>query len=324
MDYYAILGVPRTATDAEIKKEYRKLALKYHPDKNAGDKVAEEQFKKIAEAYGILGDPEKRRKYDAPHSASSFSFEDFVNGFGSQGFRERQTQSSNRARSTQHRQHTPPPATEYLDIKVSSTVTLAEAAQGKKIELNFSRKKINYTGRANDLITFEKEDEEKEITIQLNLKKTYLQIKKEGNRYLSKVRAGKLGHEDVYSRTNIWGDLEQLPLFGDLYVEIEIIVPDNITLEGNNIVQRVDIPLYKVITKGEKIRIETIFDKKYDGEINQPQTLTDLKFILSSEGIIDEKGKVGDYVIKFDILTPDLTKLNKEEKAAFLSYLSTI
>lgn len=324
MDYYAILGVPRSATDADIKKAYRKLALQYHPDKNAGDKAAEEQFKKIAEAYGVLGDQEKRRKYDGPHQAGSFSFDDFVNGFGGAAFRERQAHSSNRARASQHRTHTPPPATEYLDIKVNSSVPLADAVQGKKIELNFSRKKINYTGKAGDLISFVKEDEEKEITIQLNLKKTHLQIKKEGGKYISKVRVSKLGHEDVYTRTNIWGDLEQLPLFGDLYVEIEIIMPENITLEDNNIVQRVEIPLYKVITKGEKIRIETIFDKKYDGEINQPRILTDLKFILSSEGIIDEKGKVGDYVIKFDILTPDLTKLNKEEKAAFLSYLSTI
>ncbi|MDL1971141.1 MAG: molecular chaperone DnaJ [Candidatus Desulfofervidaceae bacterium] len=63
-DYYEILGIPRTATQEEIKRAYRKLALKYHPDRNPGDKEAEERFKEIAEAYDVLRDPEKRAIYD--------------------------------------------------------------------------------------------------------------------------------------------------------------------------------------------------------------------------------------------------------------------
>jgi len=64
-DYYAILGVPRDATQEEIKRAYRKLALKYHPDRNPGNKEAEEKFKEISEAYEVLSDPEKRAIYDS-------------------------------------------------------------------------------------------------------------------------------------------------------------------------------------------------------------------------------------------------------------------
>ncbi len=63
-DYYKILGVGKNASDAEIKKAYRKLARKYHPDQNAGDKQAEERFKEISQAYDVLSDPEKRKAYD--------------------------------------------------------------------------------------------------------------------------------------------------------------------------------------------------------------------------------------------------------------------
>ena len=63
-DYYEVLGVPKSATSDEIKKAYRKMAIKYHPDKNPGDKEAEEKFKEAAEAYDVLSDSEKRQKYD--------------------------------------------------------------------------------------------------------------------------------------------------------------------------------------------------------------------------------------------------------------------
>ena len=63
-DYYEVLGVAKTASETELKSAYRKLALKHHPDRNPGDKAAEEAFKEAAEAYGVLADGDKRAAYD--------------------------------------------------------------------------------------------------------------------------------------------------------------------------------------------------------------------------------------------------------------------
>ena len=79
-DYYEVLGVSKDATEKDIKKAYRKLAFKYHPDKNPDNKKeAEEKFKEVNEAYSVLSDPDKRRQYDM----GGFDFEGF--GFG-EGF----------------------------------------------------------------------------------------------------------------------------------------------------------------------------------------------------------------------------------------------
>ena len=81
--YYEILGVSQSAGDAELKKAYRTLAMQFHPDKNPGDKKAEDRFKEISEAYAVLSDPDKRAHYDrfgtAPGAASGGGFE---GGFG--------------------------------------------------------------------------------------------------------------------------------------------------------------------------------------------------------------------------------------------------
>src|SRR5690606_29536300 len=75
-DYYKVLGVPKDATEAEIKKAYRKLAREYHPDANKGNAKAEERFKEISEAHDVLGDPKKRKEYDEARAL-----------FGNGGFR---------------------------------------------------------------------------------------------------------------------------------------------------------------------------------------------------------------------------------------------
>ncbi len=83
-DYYKILGIDKTADASQIKKAYRKLALKYHPDKTKGDKALEDKFKKISEAYAVLSDSEKRNQYDTYGSADfqqRFSQEDIFRNF---------------------------------------------------------------------------------------------------------------------------------------------------------------------------------------------------------------------------------------------------
>jgi molecular chaperone DnaJ len=98
-DYYDILGVKKSATDEELKKAYRNLAKKYHPDKNKGNKEAENKFKEISEAYAVLSDKEKRQQYDRlgreafsggnPFGAGGFDFQQFAEQFARAGGRGR-------------------------------------------------------------------------------------------------------------------------------------------------------------------------------------------------------------------------------------------
>jgi curved DNA-binding protein len=98
-DYYQVLGIPRNATEQQIKKAYRKLAMQYHPDRNPGnEKWANEKFKEVNEAFSVLGDPEKRKQYDQFGTVGSAgdifrsgytrtTFEDLMKDFGGAGLR---------------------------------------------------------------------------------------------------------------------------------------------------------------------------------------------------------------------------------------------
>ncbi|MBA2847692.1 molecular chaperone DnaJ [Thermosulfuriphilus ammonigenes] len=140
-DYYQILGVARDASAEEIKKAYRRLALKYHPDRNPGDKEAEERFKEASEAYEVLSDPEKRAIYDRfGHQGLSgqgykTGFDDFQDIFStfSDLFEEFFGFSSGFGRRESSR---PRPG---ADLRYDLSIDLEEAAKGKEIEIEFTR-----------------------------------------------------------------------------------------------------------------------------------------------------------------------------------------
>lgn len=138
-DYYALLGVNRSSTEAEIKKAYRKQAMKHHPDRNPGDKGAEEKFKEIQRAYDILSNPQKRSAYDqyghagvdASAQGGPQGFSDFGDAFGDifdtifRGGSGGQGRQSHGQRGS--------------DLQYNMQLTLEEAAFGKQVEISVPR-----------------------------------------------------------------------------------------------------------------------------------------------------------------------------------------
>ncbi|NUJ97695.1 J domain-containing protein [Candidatus Gracilibacteria bacterium] len=165
-DYYKVLGVDKQASDEEIKKAYRRLAMKYHPDRNKGNKESEQKFKEIGEAYGVLSDKEKRKQYDMfgsdfsgsnPFSGGGASyggagFEDIFSSFGggtkggrNQGFSfdfedifggfSGDTGGKKTKNSYSHRQEPKQQQEESLDIEKTYEVPIFDLILGCKIEV---------------------------------------------------------------------------------------------------------------------------------------------------------------------------------------------
>lgn len=139
VDYYDLLGVRRNATLDEIKSAYRQLALKYHPDRNPGDKIAENEFKKVSEAYQVLSDPEKRQIYDLYGHAGLNGFE--VGGFG--GFEDIFSSFGDIFEDFfgfSHRRGRAAQVQPGADLRHSVTLTLYEVLQGAEKEIEVERR----------------------------------------------------------------------------------------------------------------------------------------------------------------------------------------
>ncbi len=140
-DYYEVLGVPRTASEKDLKAAYRKLARKYHPDVNPGDKAAEEKFKEISGAFAVLSDPEKRAKYDRgghdafepgfdPFQGATIDFEDLGLGNLSDIL---ELFGGGRRRATARR------ATQGEDLQLEMSLPFTEAIHGTTVEVTIPR-----------------------------------------------------------------------------------------------------------------------------------------------------------------------------------------
>jgi DnaJ-class molecular chaperone len=325
-DYYGILGVAQTATDSDIKKAYRKMAKKHHPDVNPGNNEAEKSFKDVSEAYETLSDSTKRETYDTSRSSTGGygrrtnrgahytrggkgeGFDEWMNNMKNQNSGDRWGNFGDRKKKTS-------PDTSHLDIHSHYSTQLIDCLKGEAIPLTYSRSVASLDGSGTHV-------ESKTLNVYLKLMEKHANVQKINGEYTVKIKLSKLGNETIHNRVNMWGEPEMEMLCGDHLIDVVIIVPDNISIDGDNIVQRIDIPLYKVLIKGEKIEIKTILDKKYNAEVNSPEILNELKFSINGQGLKTKAGHQGNYIIKFDIKSPDLTNVSDEDIDALKSILS--
>jgi curved DNA-binding protein len=306
-DYYALLGVSKTASAEEIKKAFRKLAVKYHPDRNPNDKSAEERFKEISEAYEVLSDSEKRQKYDqfgqywqqagrggwpggnggvdfgsGGFDFSQYStFEDFINELlgrmsGAGGTR------------TRPYGHDGTPGGGFSDFGnfndfagARRATTTTPAPSTAKLRLSFSealrgvQKRVSLGGEMID------------IKIPAGTKT--------GNR----LRVRGKGQIDPFSQQR-----------GDLFLDVELEPHPFFAFEGDNLVCEVPITPDEAVL-GTAIEVPTpdgMVTVKVPAGIRSGQSLR-----LRGKGWIDNKGQKSDQLVKIVIATPkELTAIERE------------
>jgi molecular chaperone DnaJ len=335
-DYYEVLGVNRNADDAEIKANYRKLALRFHPDRNPGDRQAEESFKEAAEAYEVLRDPQKRNIYDQyGHQGlegSGFSgfggFEDIFSSFGDIfedffGFG-----SSRRSRSRRQR---------GADLRYDMTLDFMQAAFGTETEIKIEKaetcptcsgygcepgtrpESCSHCGgsgqitRAQGFFTVRTtcpscRGAGQVITHPCNDCRGNGQVQIRKN-VAVKIPAGV----DSGSRLRLTGEGEagvNGGPHGDLYVFIQVQPHEFFERDNTDILCRVPISFVQAVL-GDKINIPTLNgDKSVD--VRKGTQPGDVKR-LRGEGIPSlRNGRRGDQIILFDIKTP--TNLTKKQE----------
>ncbi len=311
-DYYKILGVDRDASQAEIKKKYRKLAAKFHPDKNPGNKRAEARFKEIGEAYEVLKDPEKRKLYDqvgadwkryqqAGASADDFNwgqytgqggqrvninFEDLFGGGRQQG----SSQGS--------------PFSSFFETLFGSGDPFgATRQQARQYQSDARRRSAPRKGA----------DSEAEINVDLKdvLEGAEKQFRVNGERVKIKIPAGIEDGKRLKLKGKGHAVQPGYPK-GDLYLKVKISEPEGIERKGNDIYHTVPLDLYTALLGGP-LTAQTLQGKI---KLNiPPETPNGKVFRLAGRGIpaFKNSGKRGDYFIKTEIKLPEnLTPKEKE------------
>jgi len=289
-DYYKILGVNKNTSKDDIKKAYRKLAMKYHPDHTKGDKSAEEMFKKISEAYAVLSDAEKRKQYDTFGSAGfqqRYSQEDIFRGFDFDTILNELFGGSGRSGGAgsgmrfsfgggspfggyQQQQQAPPKGS---DLVYELPLTLKEAATGAKKTVSFQ-----HQGRS------------EKITVKIP----------KGMISGKKLRIAGKGEPSPYGGPS-----------GDLYIKAKVLSDPVYDVKGHDLYINRDIKMSEAIL-GANISVPTLDGKTLSLKI-PPGSKHKTKMRLPGHGLphMDGKGQ-GDLYVRIHVHMPK--ELSKKQK----------
>ena len=348
-DYYDVLGLSRDCTLTDIKREYRKLARKYHPDVNNGDPKAEEKFKEISEAYAVLSNEDKRRQYDQFGFSrnlfkdfdfgsvfSEFDFGDIFNGFFGGGFG---STFSTRQRSGRRERGS--------DISVKVKISFKESAYGVKKEIEYNADDIcevckgkgsaaddgvitcRECGGTGKVRTTRQTLIGNIITTSTcrNCRGTGKIIKDpckkcRGRGYYNRKKKVKIDipagiHDGDSLRVSGKGNsLGKGSINGDLFVTARVIPYPGFKRDGNDVLSNIEISFAQAAL-GCRLEVETLDGKE---EINiKPGTQPNEKIILKSRGIVELNGyRRGSHIINIDVKIP--ARLTKEEMILLKKY----
>ena len=284
IDYYKVLGVDKNATQEDIKKAYRKLARKHHPDLNPNDKEAHKKFQQVNEANEVLGDPEKRKKYDQ-YGKDWQHAEQFEKARQSQqqGF-ERETFSG-----------------DFGDSEFSDFFTSMFGGRGG--------------GSRQRQTKFRGEDYHAELQLNLtDVYKTHQQVLTvNGKNIRITIPAGVENGQKIKIKEHGGPGINGGPN-GDLYISFHILNNTKFRRDGNDLHTTVDLDLYTAVLGGEII-IDTL-----DGKVKlkvKPETQNGSKIKLKGKGfaVYKKEGEFGDLFITFQIKIP--TNLTDKQRELF-------
>ena len=289
IDYYKILEIDKKASQADIKKAYRKLARKLHPDLNPKDKSAQQKFQQVNEANEVLSDPEKRKKYDqyGKDWEHADAFEEAKrNQRSSSGGRRNTYSTSGRGNE------------DFSDFFESMFGGGGGYSGGGRRSTQFKGQDLNATLKLNMLDILEDQKQ----TLDLGTKKIRITIP-------AGVEDGQTIKITGYGGEGVNGGPK-----GDLYLTFEINNNTSFQRVGNDLYKNHNITLYEAILGGE-IEVETL-----TGKVKlrvKPETQTDTKVKLKGKGmpVYKKKGTHGDLYITYKVSMP--TNLSAKEKELF-------